>query len=89
MPIPREYKLARMKSTSQTGGRVTLDYEFFLLSTGVGEHVTEHEQADPTTVVAVRGEHLLDAVLRSKGNRTSTGSSLQMVFRKEGSQVWN
>lgn len=55
----------------------------------MGEHVAEHEQADPAIIVAVRGEHLLDAVFRSEVNCTGTGGSLEVVFRKEGSQVWN
>lgn len=55
----------------------------------MGEHVTEHEQADPAIIVPVRGEYLLDAVFRSEANCNSTGGSLEVVFRKEGSQVWN
>lgn len=69
--------------------RVTLDYEFFPLSSGVGEHVAEHEQADSPVDFSVRGEYLLDAVFRSEVDCTSTRSCFQMVFREEGSQVWN
>ena len=53
----------------------------------MGEHVAEHEQADSSVNISVRGEYLLDAMFGSKVNRTSTGSRFQMVFREERAQI--
>lgn len=55
----------------------------------MGEHVTEHEQADSSDVVSVRREYLLDAVLWSKGDRIAAGSHFEVVCREEGSQIWH
>lgn len=55
----------------------------------MGEHVTEHEQADSSDVVSVRREYLLDAMLRSKGDRIAAGSRFEVVCREKGSQIWH
>ena len=53
----------------------------------MGEHVAEHEQADPSVDVSVRGEYLLDAMFGSEVDRTGTGSCFQMVLREERTQI--
>lgn len=54
------------------------------LSTGMGVYATKYEQTYTTVFVALRREHLFDAVLRSQAYRLTSRSHLEMVFGKEG-----
>ena len=55
----------------------------------MGVYTVKHQQADTSDVVALRRKYILDAMFGSQTRCFASRSHSQMVFREEGTQIWN